>query len=1036
MLRTASSHAVHLLMDAVVGIVGLIGLAGCILAWRLAQGPIDITSLVQREASRLTGPGTQLSIGNAALTWEGFHAANSPLDIRWRDVDIRRQDGASPISLPTGGVTLSVSRLLVGQIVPRSVEVDDATIDIQRDATGAVRLELEKSAPHPDAQRPSGGGQGGVEKLLQDLTRPQTQPGGLPFLSQLQRIDIRNATVTVRNPSGLLWQAQSATVALERQPNGGVHGQAGLSLDLQHGTKSVMAVTAELSGAGTQATMAASIPSLQVVLAPLAGIDLPVGIRLDASLGPRLDLTRATIALQAGTGTIKAGNGQVAIQQASSVLEITPDHAVLQSLRVAMQAPQNAHGPAPVITAHASASRAGGKLHAEFAVAIDHAAFADLAAYWPPGTGGGSRPWIIDNIPTGLAQNAQVSGALDGADDFSNIAVTSLAGGLTASDLTVFWLRPVPPIEHGQARLTIDSPDALHIDVLSATQGKLRINNGRVRITGLSAKDQAGDITMHITGAVPDIITLLNNPRLRLLSRRPLPMQNPAGSADVNLSVKLPLDARVTMDDIAINASAHLTAVHLGGIAAGRDLDGGNLDLRVDSNSLTVTGDATFAGVPANLAVDMDFRNGPPSQVLLHVNAQGRATADQLVTAGLWGGIVTGGTTGLFVEYTSERNGTGAVNLSADLADAVLSTPLGWDKKAGPSAAASARILLLHDSLAGIDQIKASGPGLLVASHAELIGGQPRVLHLDTMKIGRTSARGSITFPRSGGDRTSITLRGQTLDLSSYFQKRSAGTEADADDTPGKPWSADIQFDQAILAKDESLAPVALRAASDGVHITRCDFTAGPGGQVRAAITPVASGRRLTVDANDSGAVLLAAGLADNVRGGTLRVDATYADTKPHSPLSGLATLAKFRITNAPTIGKLLTAMTLYGAVNLLSGPGLGFTQATVPFRWQQRVLHMDNARAFSASLGITAQGDIDLARHQANLKGTVVPAYFFNQLPGKIPLLGRLFSPEKGGGLFAARYSVTGKLANPNVSVNPLSALTPGFLRGVFGLF
>jgi hypothetical protein len=107
-----------------------------------------------------------------------------------------------------------------------------------------------------------------------------------------------------------------------------------------------------------------------------------------------------------------------------------------------------------------------------------------------------------------------------------------------------------------------------------------------------------------------------------------------------------------------------------------------------------------------------------------------------------------------------------------------------------------------------------------------------------------------------------------------------------------------------------------------------------------------------------------------------------------------------------------------------------------VPFRWQQRVLHMDNARAFSASLGITAQGDIDTKGHRVNMKGTVVPAYFFNQLPGKIPLLGRLFSPEKGGGLFAANYSVTGSLADPHVSVNALSALTPGFLRGVFGLF
>ena len=70
------------------------------------------------------------------------------------------------------------------------------------------------------------------------------------------------------------------------------------------------------------------------------------------------------------------------------------------------------------------------------------------------------------------------------------------------------------------------------------------------------------------------------------------------------------------------------------------------------------------------------------------------------------------------------------------------------------------------------------------------------------------------------------------------------------------------------------------------------------------------------------------------------------------------------------------------------------------------------------------------------DLQGTIVPAYFFNSLLGNVPLIGRLFSPERGGGVFAASYSLRGKLDDPDVTVNPLSALTPGFLRGVFGIF
>ena len=67
-------------------------------------------------------------------------------------------------------------------------------------------------------------------------------------------------------------------------------------------------------------------------------------------------------------------------------------------------------------------------------------------------------------------------------------------------------------------------------------------------------------------------------------------------------------------------------------------------------------------------------------------------------------------------------------------------------------------------------------------------------------------------------------------------------------------------------------------------------------------------------------------------------------------------------------------------------------------------------------------------------LKGTVVPAYAINALLGKIPLIGGLFTgSEKGGGLFAATYTMKGQGENVDISINPLSALAPGALRDIF---
>jgi hypothetical protein len=194
--------------------------------------------------------------------------------------------------------------------------------------------------------------------------------------------------------------------------------------------------------------------------------------------------------------------------------------------------------------------------------------------------------------------------------------------------------------------------------------------------------------------------------------------------------------------------------------------------------------------------------------------------------------------------------------------------------------------------------------------------------------------------------------------------------------------------------------------------------------------------RALTATAANAGDLLAGLDVVTSMQGGRLRVTGTYDDTTPDHTLDGTAELTDFRIHDAPALARLLQAMTLYGLVDVVRGPGLGFTRLDVPFRLTETTLTLNDARAFNPSLGLTARGTIDLDLERATIEGTIVPAYFFNSLLGNIPLVGRLFSPEPGGGLFAASYSVRGPLDNPEVSINPLSALTPGFLRGVFGLF
>ncbi len=1032
MLRTAGSHAVHVLMEAILGVVGLVAFVGCVVVWRLAQGPIDITALVQREQHRFPTGGTHISVGHAALAWEGFHDPDSKLDIRFANLTIANGFGALLANFPDGRVTLAVAPLLRGAILPGTIVLDGAAVTLQRGGDGALRLNVGSTAP------PENTGSG---ELLQSLTNPQA----IPALAQLRLVRLKHASVILHDATrALQWRADAADILLHRNTNGDVTGDA--TLDLAVGDAKARVVShvalqqrgAYVTGSLVTPLSPSAIARAFPALAGLAVIDAPIMAGFSARFDAHMALREATLSVQAGAGLIHAGRGTVALRSATATLRTDGQSASAQDLRVALAPPVGAHAPAPILTGQGQVTRSEHGLHATFGLIVDRLAFADLPAYWPSGIGGGAQPWVTENITGGMAQNAVVNGTIEAAADGSGMRLSGLSGSLEGHDVTLHWLRPVPPIEHAEARLTIDGPDGLHIDVPRGKQGALSLSAGVVRITGVSSRDQFASINLRIDGALADALELLNHPRLKLLSRQPFSLQQPSGDATAKLSVTLPLDVHTTFDDIGINATAKLTDVHLRSVAVGRDLDSANLDLAVDPTQLTMNGDGRLGGVPARLSLLMDFRNGPPSQVTSQVTATGRASAAQMQAAWLPGGIVTAGSIGFDIAYALLRDASATVVLRLDGRDAAVSTPFGWSKPAGPAADAAARLQLSHDRLVGIDAIAASGPGLKLASHVEAQAGKIAALVLDDLQLGRTQARGRIGFPAAAEPRWRVMLRGTTLDVSSYLKQRDSDTESADDAARGPPWQADLAFDEVMLARDETLSPVVLQASSDGLHYTKLDLSAGGHGKpalVRATIRPAGSGRRLAIDATDAGAVLLAAGVADNIRGGRLQLDATFDDVAPHAPLAGTARLDEFRVTDAPAIGRLLKAMTFYGAVDLLRGPGLGFARAVVPFHWQQRVLHLDSARAFSASLGLTAQGDIDLRHRVANVTGTIVPAYFFNQLLGKIPVLGTLFSPEKGGGVFAARYSVRGPLRDPKVGVNPLSALTPGFLRNVFGL-
>jgi len=139
------------------------------------------------------------------------------------------------------------------------------------------------------------------------------------------------------------------------------------------------------------------------------------------------------------------------------------------------------------------------------------------------------------------------------------------------------------------------------------------------------------------------------------------------------------------------------------------------------------------------------------------------------------------------------------------------------------------------------------------------------------------------------------------------------------------------------------------------------------------------------------------------------------------------------KIVEAPIMTTMLSLASLQGLADALGGGGLKFNSFEMPFSYEQGRLSVREGRASGPGLGMTGNGEIDFSRKALDMDGVLVPAYTANSLLGSIPLIGDIFVGKKGEGIFALNYTVQGPFDQALVAVNPLSALTPGFLRGIF---
>jgi len=200
------------------------------------------------------------------------------------------------------------------------------------------------------------------------------------------------------------------------------------------------------------------------------------------------------------------------------------------------------------------------------------------------------------------------------------------------------------------------------------------------------------------------------------------------------------------------------------------------------------------------------------------------------------------------------------------------------------------------------------------------------------------------------------------------------------------------------------------------------------------SINPKASSRELIINSNDAGLFLKTFNINKSGKGGEFVLHGTYDDLKETHPLNSSVTIRDMRLIKAPTLAKILN-LASRGIVSALSGEGILINKLKSEFTLESGVLNLNKYEAYGPDIGFSNQGKIYLRDDRIDLEGAMIPMVTLNKIIGSIPVLGKILTNERKG-IWSFAYSITGNLDEPEVKVNPIKTITPGFIQKFFSVF
>ncbi|WP_299302992.1 DUF3971 domain-containing protein [uncultured Litoreibacter sp.] len=637
-----------------------------------------------------------------------------------------------------------------------------------------------------------------------------------------------------------------------------------------------------------------------------------------------------------------------------------------------------------------------------------------LLGLWPTSAVKNTRDWLTSNIQSGELTNAAAA--------LRVVPGKKLGSAVTFNfeNANVRYLKTLPKVENGHGYVTIAEDEmtlVLHEGFVTAPAGgRLDVAGSVMQIPDINKKIPDAEISLRARGPLQAAMSLLDEKPFEFLSKSGFATDLAQGQADVIAQLQVPLAKEVLVKDVTYSVEALVRDVRSDTLVPGRSLRSEVMNLTAAEGALTIAGQGTLDGIPIDVTWERGIGPSSGDSSTVKGSIELSQTALNAFNIGLPDGSVRGKGRGQF-ELALTKGQVPDLTLRSNLRGVGLRIDaLGWSK--GPNQDGALSVALSMGETPVIKSLSISGAGLSATGSLTLRpgGGLDRAVFNPLKVAGRLNSRVEVVG-RGKGRPVQLLVRGGSIDIRKFGVGSGGGAP-----TGGPP--LDLALDSLQVTDDIRIDKFRGKFRNDrGLDGS---FTGLVNGQakINGVVVPTAKGLAVRIASANGGGVIAATGIFRNARGGEMNL--VLQPTGRAGEFNGRVTVANTRIKKAPALADLLSALSVVGLLEQLSGDGILFSEVDATFTLSPGGVRLRESRAVGPSMGITMDGVYSTSSRKMQMQGVISPLFFVNRP------LGFLFS-KKGEGLFGFNYSLNGAADAPNVAVNPLSVFTPGIFREIF---